>query len=113
MAPSLAQNEQLQRIPLVMASASNENWIAPQWQLPLNGCIVMFHDPSVFPRYYCLVKTIAMLISYYCYLDASTLVPCIGPSNTKQVLHQVDIFLLTTQLSDLTLKTSHIFISEL
>ena len=47
--------------PMVMGSASNENWIAPQWQLPLNGCIVMFHEPSVFSRYYRLVKIIAML----------------------------------------------------
>jgi hypothetical protein len=41
MAPRLEQNEQLQRIPFVIGSASNENLIAPQWQLPLYGCITI------------------------------------------------------------------------
>ena len=41
MVPRLAQNEQLQRIPWVNGSASNEKWIAPQWQLPLYYCIVI------------------------------------------------------------------------
>jgi hypothetical protein len=46
--PRFEQNEQLQRTPWVNGSASNENWIAPQWQLPLYGCITIFHAPHRF-----------------------------------------------------------------
>lgn len=59
MAPRLEQNEQLQRIPFVIGSASNEKRIAPQWQLPLYGCITIFlpllkyfgADPFYLTRY--------------------------------------------------------------
>ncbi|OIR14663.1 hypothetical protein GALL_44690 [mine drainage metagenome] len=65
MIPRLAQNEQLQRIPWVNGSVSNENWIAPQWQLPLYDCMANFISPPVSNCRYNTTKTIAMLTPFH------------------------------------------------